>query len=80
MRARVEKVDVLGWNKSYIQFQTWSQVTEVYLSQLGPKTHVFPTLATGYNLVPNGKQGGSFQWKYTGTLKHWPRRRHSCVT
>ena len=44
-----------------ILVQTWIRVTEVYLSQLSLKTHVFPTFTTGYNIVPNGTKGGPFQ-------------------
>ena len=53
-----------------IQVQTWSQVIEVYLSQLSIKTRVLPTFTTGYNKVTDGKKSGPLQRTVTGTLKH----------
>ena len=47
-----------------IQVQTWSRVTEVYLSQLSLETRVLPELTTGYNLVHNGEKVLTLQWKF----------------
>ena len=57
-----------------IRVQTWSRFTEVYSRKMIPKTHVFTTFTTGYNIVPNGTKGGPLQCKFTGKLKYLLQR------
>ena len=64
----------------YIQVQTYSQVTEVYSSQLSLKTHVLPTCTTMYNIGPNGTNGGPLKRTFTETLILWSQRRQSGVS
>ena len=55
----------MGFNSTMsIQVQTWSRVTEVYLSQLSLETRVLPELNAGYNLVHNGEKGFPLQRKF----------------